>query len=246
MIDSHAHLTLFPLDIDAVLERAIKNNFKAIINICLNEESLKKGLKLEKKYPFIHTAAGTHPSDVKREKNFFEIVKQYAKEKKLVAIGECGLDYHYKNIKKELQKKTFKEYLKLAEESSLPLIIHCRDAFSDLFEIHNYKIPTVLHCFTGTIEDAKKALEKNFFISFSGIVTFKNSKDLQDIVKIVPLDHILLETDTPFLAPQLYRGKKCEPSFLIETAKKIAEIKEEKLDKIIEITSENAIKFFSL
>ena len=252
-IDSHAHLTLddtFSFSkTEEILKRAKKANIKTIINICTNLFSLEKGIELAKKHRSVFTAAATPPHDTeKEEKSFFSLVEKYAKEKKIVAIGETGLDYYYKYSKKETQKAFFEKYLSLAKDLSLPVIIHCREAFNDLFEITKkyMPFPAVLHCFTGTNEEAKKALENGWYISFSGIITFKNSNALREVVKIVPLEKMLIETDSPYLAPQKYRGGGNEPAYLIETAKEIAKIKNVEIDKVARITSKNARSFFKI
>lgn len=245
MIDSHAHLT-FSKDFDEdIIKRAISSNIKKIINICLNEKSLEEGFLLEKKYDFIKTASATHPHDVEKEKDFFYTVKKYIK--KLIAIGETGLDYFYKNSSKSSQKKSFEKYLNLANEYNLPLIIHSRDAFSDICSIlKSYKKKVVFHCFTGNIMQAEYILDKKWYISFSGIITFNKSEELQKVVKMVPIDKILIETDSPFLAPGKYRGKKNEPSFLIETARQIAFLKNLPIEEVIKITTKTTEQFFSI
>ena len=170
----------------------------------------------------------------------------YRLNKKLIAIGETGLDYFYGFEKKEFQKLFFKNYLKLAKETNLPLVIHARDAFEDIFkvadEIEHKR--AVLHCFTGTKKEAKKVLDRGWLISFSGIITFKTSSDLRDVLKDIPIESILIETDAPLLSPQSKRGKKNEPSNIVETAEVIADIKNISLEEIAKITSDNANKFF--
>ena len=251
MIDTHAHLTFAKFseeEIFSIIERAKENNVEYIINICTDLPSLEKSLILQKADKNIFTAAATTPHDVEKEgEEFFKRVESLATQKKLIAIGETGLDYYYKHSKIETQKKFFKKYLKLSLKTSLPLIIHCRDAFSDLFNLmKNFKGKAVLHCFTGSLEDAKKAISRNFFISFSGIITFKNSLVLQETLKFIPMKNILIETDTPYLAPQKQRGKTNEPAFLIEIAKKIAELKNISLQEVIEKTTKNAKSLFSI
>ncbi len=249
LIDSHAHISSKDFsDIPSLLERAKKNNISSIINVCTDLLSLEESFLLEKNYPFIFSAAATTPHDVEKEGEiFFPIVERYAREKKLVAIGETGLDYYYTHSKKEIQKKYFLRYASLAKELGLPLIIHCRDAFSDLFDLSSSLLPfrAVLHCFTGSREEAKKALDYGWLISFSGIVTYKNSH-LPKLIKDIPLEKMLIETDSPYLAPQKHRGHKNEPSFLIETAKAIALLKEISLEKLSEITARNAKELFQL
>jgi TatD DNase family protein len=246
--DSHAHLTEDDYEnLDEVINRAKAENVTKIINICTNKDSLDRGFELSKKYDFIQTAAATTPHDAdSRNDIFFETVKKAAYEKKLIAIGESGLDYFYGFEKKEFQKLFFNNYFTLAKELNLALIIHARDAFEDILKIANdFKYPkAILHCFTGTKMQAKAVLDQGWYISFSGIVTFKNSQDLRDIAKTVPLDRILIETDSPLLAPQTKRGKKNEPANVLEVAQTIADIKNMSLDKIAKTTFENATKIF--
>jgi TatD DNase family protein len=251
-IDSHAHLTS-PQIIDQVeelIKRAKREGVDQIINICTDRLSLEKGIALAEKHPFIFNVAATTPHDVEKEgASFFPIVAESAAKKQLIAIGETGLDYHYLHSPKELQKKYLIDYLHLALESHLPIVIHCRDAFNDLFSIADseYKRDNLLlHCFTGTLEEAKKALDRGWSISFSGIITFKKSEGLREVLKYVPLDRILVETDTPYLAPQSKRGQINEPAFLPETVAMVAEIKKVDLIAAARATSKNASLFFSL
>lgn len=247
--DSHAHLTEEGDydNLDEIIKRAKDANVTKITNICTDLGSLIRGLELSKKYDFIFTAAATTPHGADNDSDiFFEDVKKAALNKKLIAIGETGLDYFYGFEKKNFQILFFKNYLKLAKETNLPLIIHARDAFEDIFkitdEIEYNKV--VLHCFTGTKKEARKVLDKGWFISFSGIITFKNSFDLRDVIKDIPKDRILIETDSPLLAPQSKRGKKNEPANIVETAKIIADIKNIGLSEIAKITFDNTNRFF--
>lgn len=249
--DSHAHLTSSALyeEIDAVLARAKEASIKTIINICTDDVSLERGLKLSKQYPWIFNAAACHPHDVEKEGDrLFPIIAAHARKGDLVAIGEIGLDYFYKHSTPEVQQIHLKKYLQLALECSLPVIIHCRDAFSDFFNIldADYRVgaPGVLHCFTGTISDVRGVLERDWYLSLSGIVTFKKSEELREVAKIVPLDRLLIETDAPYLAPQSKRGKPNEPSYLPETAQVIASVKNVSLEELAEATSENARRLF--
>ncbi len=249
-IDTHAHLTspdLFP-EIGDILSRAKSANVAKIVNICTDVDTLQKGLVLKEKYPWIYNTAATTPHDVEKEgEEVFPIVKKHVRD--LVAIGETGLDYYYMHSKKEIQKDFFMKYLHLAIEIDLPIIIHCRDAFDDLFAILDAEYkgkPTLLHCFTGTMEEAKEAINRGYYVSFSGIVTFKNSEPLREVAKIVPLDRLLIETDSPYLAPQSKRGKVNEPSYLPEVAEMIASVKNVSLEEIAKQTKENAERFFRL
>ena len=249
LIDSHAHLTFNKtMDTETLVSNAKKENVTQIINICTDNRALEAGIELAKESTNIYNAAAVTPHDVEKESLFFQQVEKYAKNNKLIAIGETGLDYFYHKKNKSLQIAYFIKHIELAKKMDLPLIIHCRDAFDDLFEMTTPFLPfdAVLHCFTGTIYEQKKVLEMGWYISFSGIITFKNSIKLQEVVKNTPLNKMLIETDTPFLAPQKYRGKSNEPAFLIETAKKIAELKNIDVEEVIKITSKNTKSLFSL
>ncbi len=248
--DSHAHLTDdddYYENVDGIIKRAKGANVTKIINVCSDLKSLDKGYELQKKYDFIYTAAATSAQDADNDcDTFFEDVKKSVDDKTLIAIGETGLDYFYGFEKKRFQKLFFKNYLKLAKENKLPLIIHARDSFVDLFKIadeNEYSL-AVLHCFTGTKKDAKSILDRGWYISFSGIVTFKSAQDLRDIVKMIPINRILVETDSPFLAPQSKRGKVNEPANVIETTQMIADIKNKSLNEMAKITFDNANRFF--
>ncbi len=251
-IDSHAHLTDQNVyeNLDEVVKRAKKANVTKIINICTDKDSLEKGLLLSEKYDFIYTAAATTPHLVETQgEDFFPIVEKAIIDKKIIAVGETGLDYYYEYSKKEVQKNFLIKYLLLAKKYNLPVIIHSREAFFDLFSIadkfyQNQK--AVLHCFTGSQDEANEVLKRGWYISFSGIVTFKKSDELRNILKIIPLDKILIETDSPLLSPQSKRGKKNEPANLVEIAECVAKVKNLTLAGIAKITYDNTIRFFSL
>lgn len=251
--DSHAHLTSddrLPF-LDEVLDRAKAAHVHQIINICTDPKSLEAGIALAKRCPWIHNAGATTPHDVDLEgESAFESFAQAARSHRLIAIGETGLDYYYKHSNPEVQKVFFMRYLSLAVECKLPVIFHCRQAFDDLFDITDVHYPkaapAILHCFTGTLAEAKKGLERGWMISFSGIVTFKNSELLRDVVRFVPLESILIETDSPYLAPQSKRGQPNEPAFIVETAACLAELKRLPLEKVAQATMANAHRIFGL
>lgn len=250
-IDSHAHLTSAELlpDVDAIIARAQAAGVTKIINICTDAASLEAGLALQKRFPnVIHTTAATTPHDVDQEgETFFPIVKAAAKQ--LVAIGETGLDYFYKHSPGDIQRAFLSRYFELALSTKLPLIFHCRDAFEDLFAMADREYQhgkAVLHCFTGTMEEARGVLDRGWLISLSGIVTFKKSEALREVAQFVPLDRLLIETDAPYLAPQSRRGQRNEPAFLIETARCIAQIKGLSIDEVAHQTTQNALQFFAI
>ena len=256
MIDSHAHLSSDELyiDIDEVLARAKTAKISSILNICTDPLTLERGIALRKKYPWIYNAAATTPHDVEKEgAEVFSRIAYHALKGDLHAIGETGLDYHYAHSKPEIQKEYLRRYLRLAIECQLPVVIHCREAFADFFEIldQEYKVNEkhaagVLHCFTGTIIEAEAVIARGWYLSLSGIVTFKKSEVLRDVAKIVPLSQLLIETDAPYLAPQSQRGKMNEPAFIDETAAMIASVKNISLSELIEQTAQNARQLFKI
>ncbi|MDN3508400.1 MAG: TatD family hydrolase, partial [Simkaniaceae bacterium] len=220
IIDSHAHLTcdaIYP-DVEVILQRAKDAGISHIFNICTDAPTLERGIELAKKHPWIHNVGATTPHDVTEEgeKNF-SLFESAAKNGKLVAVGETGLDYYYEHSPKDLQKTYFEKYLALADETNLPVVIHCRDAFDDLFAIAKGVPSLLLHCFTGTVDEAMRAVEQGWMVSLSGITTFKRSEQLRDVAREVPLSNLFVETDTPYLAPQSKRGKQNEPAFVLET-----------------------------
>lgn len=251
-IDSHAHLgddALFSHHKE-ILERAFSAGIDSIVNICTNTKTLKRGVELQKSLqPKIILAAATTPHDVEKEgESFFSEVAEAAFQKKLSAIGETGLDYYYEHSPRELQKKFLIQYFHLSIQTNLPLIFHCREAFEDLFLLADaeYKHSSgLLHCFTGTLEEAKQVLDRGWNLSFSGIITFKKSEALREVVRYVPLDRLCIETDAPFLAPQSKRGVLNEPSFMLETAKVVSELKNISIEEVAQSTAKNARAFFS-
>lgn len=253
LVDSHAHITsdiLYP-EVETLIQRAEEAGIKAIINICTDKKTLERGLKLQEKYPgYIFLAASTTPHDAHTEgEAIFPLMAQAAREKRLVAVGETGLEYHYYPETKEIQQALLIRYFHLAVECQLPVVIHCRDAFQDLLSIidQEYKgCPGVLHCFTGNEHDAQGLLERGWLLSFSGIVTYKKSEDLRAIIKKVPLDRLLIETDAPYLSPQKKRGETNEPAFLTYTAQLIAEELNLSVDTLAQQTAINAGQFFNL
>jgi len=234
LFDSHAHLTYSPLweDVDQVIQRAQNAGVKYIANINTTPEELEKGLKLKQKYPFVFNVGATTPHDVEKwGKIHFNSFETYAKNHQIEAIGETGLDYYYYDASKETQKFFLAKYFNLGLETNLPIVIHCRDAFDDLFDIADKEFTNnnkwgsaVLHCFTGTPHDVKEAVKRNWMVSISGIITFKKSDALREVLKTIPLKNLLIETDSPYLAPQSKRGEINEPSYLGETLQHIAEV----------------------
>lgn len=249
--DSHAHLSSSEMlvDIEAVMGRALASGVTSVLNICTTPEELSEGLILSKSHHAVRLAAATPPHTVATDgEQDFPPFEEAARKKQLVAIGETGLDYHYFHSPKDVQQTFLKVYLKLAAETKLPIIFHCREAFADLFSIVDAEfpkeIPAILHCFTGTLQEAEQVIKRGWYLSLSGIVTFKKSNILREVAKFVPLKQLLIETDAPYLAPQKHRGKRNEPAFLPETAACIAEAKGISLEEVARVTKENAERLF--
>ncbi len=249
--DSHAHLSNHDVlsHIDSILSRASAAKVHKIVNICTDATTLREGLALKKRFPFIYTAAAATPHDVEKiGDQFFPIVSQAADEGDLIAIGETGLDYHYEHSNRSVQQEHLLRYFELAKRTQLPIIFHCRDAFADLFRLadrYYAGCAAVLHCFTGNEEEARGVIDRGWYLSVSGIVTFKKSENLRKALVLAPLDRLLTETDTPYLAPQSKRGKLNEPSYMVETVQMLGDIFGKSLDEMASITSTNAERFFS-
>lgn len=252
--DSHSHITADEMyeDVDEVIERATMNRVGAIMNINTDRKTLERGLILQKKYPgIVYNAVATTPHDVESlGESDFEFFAKCIRKKQVHAVGETGLDYFYEHSDRKCQMEFLAKYFALAEEVNLPLIFHCRgdEAFIDLFALASSqkKHPAVLHCFTGTLEQAKKAIDFGWLISLSGIVTFKRSIELREVVKELPLDRLLIETDAPYLAPQSKRGRRNEPAFVSEVASVIAGTKGVSEEEVCKATYKNACAFFQI
>jgi len=251
MIDSHCHLDHEPLlsNLDDVIKRSKNIGISKLLTICTTLDSFVKIKEIVKKDEMIYGTFGIHPHEVKNnEISSDKIVEQITNNKKIIGIGETGLDFYYNNSEKEKQIDSFKKHIEASIELQSPLIIHSRNAEKETFEIlEDYKndnLKILMHCFTGSKKFAEKLLKFNSIFSASGIITFKNSTDLQNTFKFLPLENILIETDSPFLAPVPNRGKKNEPSFLDFTAQKLSEIKEISKAEIATITTNNFNKLF--
>ena len=252
MIDSHCHLDHEPLFIDLsnIILRSKEVGIKKLLTISTSLKSFEKVIDIIKKDEIIYGTIGIHPHEANDKSiGSQEIVKNFNKDKKIIGIGETGLDFYYNNSDREKQIKSFIDHIEAAIKTNAPLIIHSRNAEEDTFEILNeYKsrnVKILMHCFTGSKNFAEKLLKLNAFFSASGIITFKNSLELQETFRFLPLDKILIETDSPFLAPVPNRGKKNEPSFISFTAQKLAEIKNIPKSELIKVTTENFNKLFS-
>jgi TatD DNase family protein len=252
-VDSHAHLddARFGEDRAGVIQRAWDAGVRRIVTIGTGKgpDDMGCGIPIAESYDWIHTSLGIHPHDAANvEDRHMDLMKSLAKHPRVVAIGETGLDYHYDHAPRDTQRAVFQHQLELASELDLPVIVHTRNADVDTEDLLRRFAPRrgVLHCFTSGAVLADAALEIGFMISFSGIATFPNAKDLTEIVKKVPSDRILIETDCPYLAPVPHRGKRNEPAYVADTARFIANVRGVPLEQLQEETLSNYMRLFSL
>lgn len=252
LVDSHCHLDdpVFDVDFDAVIQRAKAQDISHIMTVSTDLKQAPRLMEITQQYPFIFTTMGIHPhhaQDYYPMPDLKDQLRTLCRHSKVVGIGETGLDYYYNNSPKEAQIEVFKTHLQLSLELDLPVIIHTRDAEADTLEvIRRYPgVKGVFHCFSGSKELAMQALELGFYISFSGIITFKKADELREICAYVPLDRLLVETDAPYLAPIPHRGRRNEPAHTRLTAEKVSEIKEVSFEKIAHHTTANYFILFS-
>ena len=247
--DSHCHLN-YPGLIEqqpAVIKRMKKEGIAYALNVCTKLEELDDIISTVEKYDFIYASVGVHPDNVDVKEPSIDDICYFSNREKVVAIGETGLDYY--RLKGDLtwQRERFRRHIIAAREVKKPLIIHMRDATDDTLKMLKqekaHEIGGVMHCFTETLDIAKKAIDLNFYISISGIVTFKNAEQVQHVAKNVPSDRLLIETDSPFLAPGPYRGKINEPSYVVQVAEKIAHLRSEPLESVAKSTKKNFLSF---
>ena len=251
-IDTHSHIfdEQFNDDrLDVILRLKATNVSKAIV-VGFSKETNVKAQQLAKEHYFLYPTAGYHPSEanVINESDIKEL-EEFIKSNKVYAVGECGLDYYWVNDNKEKQKWLFAEQIKLAIKYDLPLIVHCRDAISDTFELlkeFKGKVRFVMHCYSGSLEMAREFIKLGGMISLGGPVTFKNAKAPKEVAKEIPLTNLMIETDCPYLAPTPYRGKRNEPAYVINVLNEIAALKEMEVNELETILDQNSISFFKL
>jgi len=253
IIETHFHLDMLKkLSHDEVLELSKKHNIEKMITIATSRDNLDVVMDLANKYPQIFCTQGVHPHDAKDYDQMLDsVIRSHlkdAKNKKIVAVGEIGLDYYYKYSTREEQIKAFEAQLQLALDFQLPVIVHSRDAEADTMDIlknfSKHKNSLVIHSFTSSIELAEFAIKNNFYLGFNGIITFKNAQNVRDALNITPIERVLIETDAPFLTPEPYRGTENAPHFLPFIAEKIAELKNIPLDNTLDTLYQNSEKFF--
>lgn len=256
LIDSHAHIDFpqFDEDRDVMLARARAAGVNMILAIGVGPgpEKLDAAIPYAEAHNWIYTTVGIHPHEAKDVTPIhLETLAKLAKHPKVIAWGEIGLDYYYDHSPRDVQQRVFREQMELAQAAKLPLIIHCRDAWSDCLEmLEKYWKPTglggILHCFTSTMEDARRGLDMGFMVSFTGNLTYPKAQNIRDVAKDLPLENILIETDSPYLAPQPVRGKRNEPAYVAEVAKGLAIVRNLGTEETAAATAENFRRFFDL
>ena len=257
-IDSHAHVDgqEFDRDRDQVIDRARNAEVDLILNVGTGDphsEAFERAIEFGNTYDHIYTAIGTHPHDARHYDDLAEqkTKRLISENPRIIAWGEIGLDFHYNNSPREVQVDVFRRQLRVAKGLDLPVIIHTREAETETIEVLKSEYASakrrgIFHCFSGSLELAKGALDQGFLISFSGILTFKKADDLRSIAKYVPLDRVLIETDCPFLSPTPYRGWRNEPAHVVEVARGLGEVHQISVEEIGQITATNFLKFFDL
>ncbi len=253
LIDSHCHLNYEGLveRQDEVLENARNRGVQGFLNISTRQREWNDVIAVAERHPDVWASVGVHPHEADAHPDLrAAALVEGTKNARVIAIGECGLDYYYDKSDRAAQRERFEAHIDAAHQTGLPLIVHTRDAEEDTAEIleravREKGVTGVLHCFTGSAELARKGLDLGFYVSLSGIVTFKNAQDLQETAKWLPADQMLVETDSPFLAPVPHRGQKCEPAFVADTAAFVAHLRGEEPDDLGETTTANFFKLFS-
>jgi TatD DNase family protein len=257
IIDSHAHLEGTPFDEDreAVLERARAAGVEMLLAIgsgTAPTERLDAAIPFAEQHDWIYATVGVHPHDAQvATDDHFAHVEQLARHPRVIALGEMGLDYHYDHSPRDVQQSVFRRQLALGREAKLPIVIHCRDAWDDCLAILSEDwassgLGGIFHCFTGTLADARRGIEMGFMVSFAGNVTYPKMQALRDISRELPLDRILTETDSPFLPPQGWRGKRNEPARVVEVAQALANVRNLARDEVAQATAANFRHFFRL
>mgnify|MGYP002675249032 FL=1 len=248
IIDSHAHYddSSFDADREEVLRELFSGEICKIVNIGCSVKSSYSSVKLAEEYAGIYAAVGLHP-DAADEIDRIEEIRRLCDNKKVVAVGEIGLDYHYEEHSRDIQKKAFEEQLRLAAELDMPVVIHSRDAWEDTMEfLRKYRPKGVMHCFSGSAETAREIVGMGMYVGFTGVVTFKNAKKALKALEAVPLDRLLVETDCPYMAPEPNRGKRNYSGYLPYTVAAMAAVKGVSPDEMAEITAENAERLFNI
>ena len=254
LIDSHAHLDdrRFDADRDMLIKSLKENGVNLVLNIGADIKTSKASVDLAKKYNNVYAVVGVHPHSAKDlEGSDLSELRKIASEDKVVAIGEIGLDYHYDNSPRDVQRKWFKKQIELAQELDMPIVIHSREATQETFDIlkeasEKKSLRGIIHSYSGSYEMAVEYIKLGFYIAIGGPVTFKNARILREVAAKLPLDKLLIETDAPYLTPEPYRGKRNEPMYVKYVAEKIAQVRGSTYEQIAKATSDNLLKLFEL
>lgn len=252
-IDTHVHLNAdqYEEDLQQVIDRALEAKVEKMVVIGFDRKTIERTMQLIEQYDFVYGVIGWHPVDaIDCTQEDLEWIEQLAAHPKIVGIGETGLDYYWDKSPKDVQQALFRKQIQLAQKIKLPIIIHNRDATGDVVQIlreeNAASVGGVMHCFGGSVETARECIAMNFMISLGGPVTFKNARLPKEVATEIPLEHLMIETDAPYLAPHPYRGKRNEPAFVPLVAEEIARLKGLKIEEIAQATTTNAKKFFGI
>ncbi|MEK5230242.1 TatD family hydrolase [Lysinibacillus sp. FSL K6-0232] len=252
-IDTHVHLNAdqYDEDLQEVIDRALEAKVEKMVVIGFDRKTIERTMQLIEQYDFIYGVIGWHPVDaIDCTQEDLEWIEQLASHPKIVGIGETGLDYYWDKSPKDVQQALFRKQIQLAQKINLPIIIHNRDATGDVVQIlreeNAASVGGVMHCFSGSVETARECIAMNFMISLGGPVTFKNARLPKEVAIEIPLEHLMIETDAPYLAPHPYRGKRNEPAFVPLVAEEIARLKELTIEEIAQATTTNAKNFFGI
>jgi TatD DNase family protein len=251
LIDSHAHLEMpdFKKDLEAVIQRANESGVKYIFTVGTEKKDWKRALEIADSHPLIYAILGVHPHNAKEiDSQTYPVLKELCKKEKVKAYGEIGLDFFRNLSPREIQLKRFREQIGLAKELKLPIVVHDREAHQETLEILKSEKAEecggIIHCFSGDDEMARICIDMGFYISIPGSITYKNADRLKEIVRNIPLESLLVETDAPFLTPEPFRGKRNEPSYVRYTVQKVAEVKKISFEEVAEVTTENALRVY--
>ncbi len=249
IFDAHAHYDdgWFDEDRDSMLGTLPDKGVCGVVNNSVDLENAKRVIALAEKYVYMYAAVGVHPENLENmPDDYLDRIAELTKHPKVVAVGETGLDYHW-DIPREEQKRVFEEQLGLSIDLKMPIIVHDREAHGDVFDLlRKYRPNALVHCFSGSVELMREAVRMGLYISLGGVVTFKNARHSVKVASEIPLDRLLLETDAPYMAPVPFRGKRCDSSMIVFAAEKIAQLRNMTAQQVLDITAENAKRFYSI
>lgn len=251
LIDTHAHIDMedFEADFSQMLARATENGVKKIIIPAVEPSTFERVIKTAEKSPDLYAATGVHPEDARNfDENALALMEEMVKHPKVVAVGEIGLDYYWDKSYNDVQKRFFEAQIEFAKKHNKPVIVHDREAHGDSLEILKKtkaaQVGVIMHCFSGSPEFALECVKEGFYIALGGVVTFKNAKKMKEVAKIVPLEKLLVETDSPYLTPVPFRGKRNEPAYVKYAAEEIANLRGMSFEELAQATTENAMRIF--